>query len=543
MGAGVSNSVPPASADFATTCILLQQGSDITAVHLDEAGANAIQEAINETWKQGVVPVEHDCGSVTWFRLGGQPFIQANEETSTQLRQMIGKILERLATVGWKVVQTAQIGTKFEQSTIFLRKSAPEFSTLPYIGIGLSSNDSLLFVNLPANLEQPLREAIQIAWRLGHQEWKYNDGVLKVKLSGTPWESFEEEAIQSKILIQEIIATLRRHQWAFVCNVNTKGTTDSLFFKFDPTIVPGESTEFCTISLNRDDRLRLIKVKEDVISRIRQVIEAVWGRDKIQKEKNRYGCWEFKLAGIPWHLTSDESIKARYLVLKVLEGMREKGWHAIAAIDMSRRGGSKSVLVFQQAQPRNDPITYLALADKDKFRLINMKPDMVDLFKRTVLPRLGKGYESEEKEFPFGNVWQMRLFCDPWHGGVRNDTVHAKSIISHVVEEFYKKGWRLYICGDVSSEWIGKDEKGTVIARDSHTLFFIYDPDNTGQPTAPTYGFNIQQYGIPSLPYPSAPPMAAPLYPLSPLIPHLLPTRKRLGFLRRNELQEMNLLC
>ncbi len=521
MGAGVSNPVPPASADFATTCISIQHVNDITAVHLDEAGVNAIREAITETWKLGCAPVDPECGDVIWFKLGGQPFVVADSKTSIQLRQMMGKILEKLAAVGWKVLQTAQIGRKFEQSSIFLTKSAPEFSTLPYIGLGLSSNDSLVFVNLPANLEQPLRAAIQMAWRLGHQEWAYNDGVLKVKLRGTPWKSSDEQAVLSKIVIQDIIATLRRHQWSFVCNINTKSTTDSLFFKFDPSIVAGESTEFCTISLNRDDRLRLIKVKEDVISRIRQVIESVWAPEKIQKEKEWYGSWEFKLAGYPWHSTSDPSIRARYLVVKVLEAMREKGWHAIAAMSISRRGGSKSVLVFQQAQPRNEPITCLALSDKDKFRLINMKPDMVELFKRTVLSRWGEGYESEkEKEFPFGNVWQMKLFCEPWHGGIRNDTLHAKSIICHIVDEFHKKGWRLYVCGDVSSEWIDKDD--TIVAetgkslqypRDSHTLFFIYDPDNSGQPAAPTYGFNAQQYGMPGLPYPSAPPMAAPLYP------------------------------
>ena len=521
MGAEVSNPVPPASADFATTCISIQHVNDITAVHLDDAGLAAIQEAVQETWKQGIAPVDPECGAVAWFKLGGQPFVKADEETSIQLRQMVGKILEKLDAVGWKVTQTAQIGRKFEQSTIFLRKSAPEIAILPYIGVGLSSNDSLVFVNLPANLEQPLREAIQFAWRLGHQEWAYKDGVLKVKLRGTPWKSSDEQAIQSKIVIQDIIAALRRHQWAFVCNVNTKSTTDSLFFKFDPTIVPGEGVEFCTISLNRDDRMRLIKVKEDVINRIRQVIESVWGPDKLQKEKEWYGSWEFKLAGIPWHSSSDHSIKARYLVLKVMEAMREMGWHVIAAINMSRRGGSKSVLFFQKAQPRIDSICCLALADKDKFRLINMKPDMVELFKRTVLSRWGEGYESEkEKELSFGKVWQMKLFCEPWHGGIRNDTIHAKSIISHVIEEFYKKGWRLYVCGDVSSEWIEKDD--TVVAetgkslqypRDSHTLFFVYDSDNTGQPTAPTYGFNAQQYSMPGLPYPTAPPMAPALYP------------------------------
>ncbi|XP_028395516.1 uncharacterized protein LOC114519565 [Dendronephthya gigantea] len=527
MGAGVSNPVLPASADFATSCVSLQHVNDITAVHLDKAGVNAMQTAIRETWRQGCVPVDPDCGCVTWLKLGGHSFVRANEETSVQLRQMICKIVEKLAAVGWKVAKTAQLGRKFEQSSFFLRKSAPDPPSLPYIGVGLSSNDGFVFINFPANLEQPIREVIQFTWRLGVQEWVYADGVLRVKLKGTPWKSSDEQAIQSKILIQEIIATLRCHQWSFVCNVNTKCTTDSLVFKFDPTIVPGEEVEFCTISLNRDDRLRLIKVKEDVVSRVRQVIQSAWGADKIQKEKDWFGSWEFKLAGILWHSTSDNSIKVRYLILKILEAMREKGWHSIAAIDMSRRGGTKSVLVFQKAQPRSDFISCLALADKDKFRLINMKPDMVELFKRTVLSRWGEGYESEkEKEFTFGNVWQMKLFCEPWHGGIRNDTLHAKSIICHVVEEFYKKGWRLYVCGDVSSEWIEKDDtvveetgKNLQYPNDSHSLFFIFDPDNTGTPAAPTYAFNTQQYGMPGLPYPSAPPMRQPLYPPLPTEP------------------------
>ena len=524
MGADTSLPLPSVKPGFSTMCVSFQYTDRITVLHLDDAGLSIIRQAINETWQSGIKLEQTVCVSGWSFKLNGNPFGCSFGETtssnvSQQARQMVCQILQKLQGNGWKIITSTDLGRQEDKSTMFFKKSSPEFSQ--YLCVGLSSSDKLQIVNLPPQLVEPMKQIIRLYWSLGIQDEDLpNPGVLEVKLRGNPWWSTDEQSIMAKVLLQNIIATLRSYQWVYCCNVNLNGKADSLIFCCDPNINPGESAQFCTISLNRHDRLRVITAPENIVAMVKKVIQTTWGC--IQNERDYHGSWEFKLSGNPWYSSNKESAMARYLVLKILEAMLEQGWHNIAGIDISRRPNDnnrpndKTVFVFQKKEPKCCPMMCLSLNDVDKFRLINMPNEMIELFKKLLCSRWPKGIQNEQiLTLSIGTAYEAKLSGQPWLGGNRNDTVHARSFLCEIIEEFMERGWTLYLSADIAAKY---DD----YPFDVYSMWFVYDPATSAQSSATTYGFNFAtgptQYGMPSLPYPSTtavpyPPPTAPEMP------------------------------
>ena len=515
MGADTSLPLPPVKPGFSTMCVSFQSTDHITVLHLDDAGLSIIRQAINETWQSGIKSEKKICGSSWSLKINGYPFRPTtSSNVSQQAQQMVCHILQKLHGNGWKIIITSALGRQEAKSTMFFKKSSPEFSQ--YLCVGLISSDKLQIVNLPPQLVEPMKQIIRLHWSLGIQDEDLpNPGVLEVKLRGNPWWSTEEQSIMAKVLLQNIIATLRSYQWVYCCNVNLKSTADSLFFRYDPNINPGESAQFCTISLNRNDRLRVITAPENIVAMVRKVIQTTWVHGCIQDERDYHGSWEFKLSGNPWYSTKEESAMARYLVLRILEAMLEQGWHNIAGIDISRRPSDKSVLVFQKKEPKRCPMMCLSLNDVDKLRLINMPNEMMELLKNILCSRWLKGIQKEQiLTLSMGTAYEAKLSGWPWMGGDRNDTLHARSFLCIIIQEFMERGWTLFLSADVSAKYVHHD-KSTNYPIDVYSMWFVYDPTAPAQSSAPTYGFNFAtgptQYGMPSLPYPppTAPGMPA----------------------------------
>ena len=192
----------------------------------------------------------------------------------------------------------------------------------------------------------------------------------------------------------------------------------------------------------------------------------------------------------------------RYLVIKILEAMLEQGWHNIAAIDISRQPTDKSVLVFQQGEPKRCSMMCLSLNNIDKFRLINMPPHLVDLFKQILVSRWSKGIKEEKvMNFSFGNVRQLKLRGRPWDGDLTNDTCHIRSFLCNVIEAFAGQDWRVMMAGDVSAQCDTDDQP-----MDVHSFWFIHEPTGDQQAPVPNYGFNVCtspfEAGIPQSSYP-----------------------------------------
>ena len=68
-----------------------------------------------------------------------------------------------------------------------------------------------------------------------------------------------------------IVGLLCRRNYALVTNINTKGTTDSLFFQYNESL-DGLGEDMFILSLNNNDKIRLITAPEYVTSLVGEVI-------------------------------------------------------------------------------------------------------------------------------------------------------------------------------------------------------------------------------------------------------------------------------
>ena len=227
---------------------------------------------------------------------------------------MIAAILQNLYKLGWRVVVSCDLARFNDKSSIFLKKSRGSFHSeaRPFVCVGLSNKDKLQIVNLPSELIVPIKQTVHQFWAKGVQSESYENGVLEIKMFGNPWWETDAQSVMAKVLLQNIIATLRRYQYAYTVNVNLKTTADSLYFHYDPGLPPGKATQFCSISLIRADRLRVMCAPDAIVNLIRGVIKRVWSHGRIQDESNYHGSWEFKISGTPWRSCHEESVMARY---------------------------------------------------------------------------------------------------------------------------------------------------------------------------------------------------------------------------------------
>ena len=122
------------------------------------------------------------------------------------------------------------------------------------------------------------------------------------------------------------------------------------------------------ISLNRDDRMRLISCPSYVVTLVEEEIREHWEQG-LQDSKEKDGFWEFKLSGYPWWADGEDTVKSRYIVIlhcnsliqshtiryliaNMITRLKTLGWEVAGTMDVSRRLNDKAVFIFHQCQPQ-----------------------------------------------------------------------------------------------------------------------------------------------------------------------------------------------
>merc|ERR1712168_418186 len=109
-----------------------------------------------------------------------------------------------------------------------------------------------------------IREVCRRSWIRGIQNESQSGTYYEVKLSGTPWTFVSaNESSSARRLLKNLVSKLSEMQYDLYCNTNLSGTADTLFFRHSPELVRF-SYEYFALSLNQNDRIRLIDVPEPV---------------------------------------------------------------------------------------------------------------------------------------------------------------------------------------------------------------------------------------------------------------------------------------
>ena len=369
---------------FEDMCIAFREPDKLRMILGTDHEANIIRQTIQESWPGGIQKESFKLNGVHKFKFRGNPFGTSFLLDAIQCRRTAERILHRLYQEGWRLQISSDLTQTKDLSTWFFKKVPAErdFLSQPFLVVGLSSVDSLMVLNAPVELHQLLQDAIRRSWPNGIQKWTYENEVLLIKLSGYPWCPDGNETVHSRMVLQAIINDLFLKQWNLYGNCNLKSSANTLFFKYDPAMInPTEarvlpSPLHFTISLNKDDLLRVIGAPESLIPAIRNTIQSSWYKG-IQAVSSYVGSQEFKLRGTPWWASGTETVESRFLILKLIEALQAYGWSPVASIDSSRKVSDKSSFVFRQSQPRQSPFFCVSLHETDKLRLINAADDVM----------------------------------------------------------------------------------------------------------------------------------------------------------------------
>lgn len=375
---GAQSNLGPRPLGFEYMCIAVRPSDKLRVIYGTDYEISIIRQVIKESWLPGIQRESFMLNGVHEFKLSGYPFaVNISSSNAALSRKMAGGILHRLYRDGWKLVVSSDLTRTMDLTTwIFKKVPVTVLSLQPFMVVGLSSSDSLMVLNAPADLHQTFKDVIDKSWPRGIQRWSFENGVLLIKLNGNPWHPDGDETVHSRQLLQTLVNDLQARQWSLYGNSNLKSGTNTLFFEHNPNIALGQpSPPHFTISLNKHDTLRLIGIPDSLISAVRDVIQTCWRRG-IQQESRYFESWEFKLRGNPWWASGEEAVDSRYLVLKLIESMQAYGWSIIASIASSRKLSDKSALLFRQSQPRQSPVFCISLNETDKLRLINAPEDV-----------------------------------------------------------------------------------------------------------------------------------------------------------------------
>ena len=375
---GAESNLAPRPLGFEYMCIAVRPSDKLRVIYGTDYEISIIRQVIKETWLPGIQRESFMLNGVHEFKLSGYPFaVNISSSNAALSRKMAGGILHRLYRDGWKLIVSSDLTRTTDLTTwIFKKVHVTVLSSQPFMVVGLSSSDSFMVLNAPADLHQTFKDVIDKSWPRGIQRWSFENGVLLIKLNGTPWHPDGDETVHSRQLLQTLVNDFQARQWSLYGNSNLKSGTNTLFFEHNPNIALGQPSPLhFTISLNKHDTLRLIGIPDSLISAVRDVIQTCWRRG-IQQESRYFESWEFKLRGNPWWASGEEAVDSRYLVLKLIETMQAYGWSIIASIASSRKLSDKSALLFRQSQPRQCPVFCISLNETDKLRLINAPEDV-----------------------------------------------------------------------------------------------------------------------------------------------------------------------
>ncbi|KAG0355267.1 hypothetical protein BGX24_006701, partial [Mortierella sp. AD032] len=159
----------------------------------------------------------------------------------------------------------------------------------------------------------------------------------------------------------ESMSCFKQHYDGILTNKNNKMSAPSYYSKLEAPHYQ-QSLQFCCITLNESNKIRLIGGPPELASHLRTGINRSWP-GKISAEQNYFGAHEFKMLGKPWLGSGPEHVPARRLALEIVRVMVKQGWNLVQSVDVSRKEMDKDSMFFETVDPNS--VTGLDLQNVD----------------------------------------------------------------------------------------------------------------------------------------------------------------------------------
>jgi len=414
---------------------------------------------------------------------------QANgcgQEKTIAIKKAFAQIFEDLQKISWHIIISTDIGKIDTNSCIFLRKivvvDERKVKKLHREGniftFSPSGHSNILLLDVPSNVEKELVDAIKSNINVKNYELIENrEGALitsKLSMSGFAWAATGGNAISIRKMILDVIETARKYKFELVTNINLKGTTDSLMFQHKMSLQSGSEDMFA-MSLNRNDRLRLICAPSYIVTACEEVLSQHWGIQGCKQKES--DCYEFKLYGNPWWADGESAAKSRFLIATIISKFKSVGWEIGATVDVSRKLNDKTVFIFRQCPPETQDFAVLSFHESDKLRFMSSVEDSFQL--TDFIDRLldASGMTQNISFYWKAKQWKIKgvpFSGDKAFGVDLRLMVHQ---LTKILKHFHQSGWRLVASADISAKYHSNNNSNSY-PLDTHSLFFLHDPES-----------------------------------------------------------------
>uniref|UniRef100_A0A0N5AJN9 Myotubularin phosphatase domain-containing protein n=1 Tax=Syphacia muris TaxID=451379 RepID=A0A0N5AJN9_9BILA len=463
-------------------------------------------------------------GNSAHFKFEGYPFVvNSSKETGILVKRMICALLENLRLHGWELALSSDLCRFHDFSTLFFQKVSNNANQKAQIMcLSLSGYDRLQLINAPKEAHAALAESVGNLL----QKQNANDEYFEVQLigdltsiftsiykylqlslnvAGAFWISFNStEDFFARSLLLNCFSQFQKLRYRFYGTANIKGTADSIFFIQDDEEVV--QCRFCVMSLNKNDRIRLIGAPDEVIQVVGKCISEYWCNGIQKAEPKEQGIYyEYKLGGFPWLSYGPEAVGSRYLITMILERMVCNGWGVVTALDISRMPNDKAVFIFRQCAPTTIPHFAICPTDFDKIRIINADREMLQFIDRLIRDSWTPGIQ---KIGIYGRSFEVKLVGYPWNSFNYGKVFElSRMMMTRILHGLAIRGWKVICSADISTKRI-KSQYSKRNSVDMHSWFVAYvGPQPQPQLTVAADSIlnNSSQLSVPAPPVPESP--------------------------------------
>ncbi|VDK42311.1 unnamed protein product [Anisakis simplex] len=480
MGQQVS-SFPKRPKDFTYFCLTFHVTDSIVLVDASEEVISMVRSVVSQLSAAGIQSESQGpCGAYK-FKLRGMPFVTSSREISVQTKLMLCELLKVLRENGWELTLSSDLSRRRDLSTLFFQKIPNNGYEYAFRGchimcLSLSSMDRLQLVNAPVEANNILIECVDTLHQRDHSGQNY----FEVQMKGYLWEALTAEGgFQARSLLLNTFSRFHELRYRFYGTANIKGTADCIFFISDRDDVG--QREYCMLSLNASDRLRLVCAPNEVVDLVGECLQRYWVKG-IQHAKVKGGDplhFEYKLGGFPWNSMGTEAVESRLLITIILQQLVTIGWAVVTAIDLSRRATDKAVFLLRRCAASTIPHFAICPAETDKLRVINANKEMIEVVGNVLRSCWTLGIQREEY---YGNSFEYKLVGYPWSSTVSSLTGDhqyelCRMMMISLIDELGRHGWRVICSADVSSKYIKSNNSSEEHPLDVHSWFIAYTAD------------------------------------------------------------------
>ena len=446
---GSSYSLPAANRPEIPFCIISFYWDQVQIFNADDHAVSILRNNLENNYKG--IQKESRKDDAYIFKCRGYPFSTSYTSDHKMFINCMCIVLKEMSEAGYIKIFSGDMNWYIDYSAWFFYKSPNAVArNMEFCAVDMWMYDKLKLFQCPPEICEALKYTVHENWR-GIQRAEDEDKCYAIKIKGFPWSSNSgEDGVKNRILIMKLLQTMAAYGWTLYSATNIDGHTDTMFFcrKRDLYI----SREFCTsifaVSLNANDRLRLINADGGVVEALKNVIERNW--KEIQREGDHYGSHEFKLKGTPWWERGHRGIPSVSLLCAIFSELRRMGWKVMMNLDISRSRHDKGVFFFVRMPPKDTYYCALSIKDSDHVYGVHLHESMQQSLTQVFAPLFELKESSGPLDTPYAIKWTLRgsPWCSSGTSAARlNGQLLAASLVNTMV------GFNYHLCSsaDISS--------------------------------------------------------------------------------------------